>query len=366
MPADGDPLEHAEALIRNGRPEEAARFLRTRIEAGRGGLLARLTLVRALTAAGDKQNALTAAREANTLNPNVMQAVLALGDALLASGHLPTAIAEYQRALRLEPDSTQARFRLGRAWAEAGEVDKALEQFAKLPPDSVPGLEKQIAEMEATRNQPRSSAGYVRHLFDQFSADYDSRMRQQLSYRAPEILRELANLVMPVAENLIALDLGCGTGLAAEVFADIAPTLDGIDLSPAMIEKARARRLYRKLDVADIETGLAEGRADYDLILAADTLVYLGDLQTTFSVVAQLLKPGGFFLFTVEKSAGPDFELGPKRRWRHSESYVRHIAAAQGFDVTGLLDCSPRSEAGVPVVGLAVALSMPLQTRQKK
>ena len=47
-------------------------------------------------------------------------------------------------------------------------------------------------------------------------------MRGQLAYRAPEILRELADLVMPGAHDLVALDLGCGTGLAGEVFADIA------------------------------------------------------------------------------------------------------------------------------------------------
>ncbi|MGZ5931397.1 MAG: methyltransferase [Rhizomicrobium sp.] len=357
MPVDGDPLEHAQDLISNGRAAEAVRFLRSRLEAGRGGLLARLMLVRALREAGDKQGALEAAREANALNPNIAVAVLALGDALLAAGHLPSAIAEFQRALRLDPQLSEARFQLGRAWAEAGEAEKALEQFMLLPPDSVPDIANQIAAAQAMRNQPRSDAGYVRHLFDQFSADYDSRMRGQLSYRAPEILRELADLVMSGARDLTALDLGCGTGLTGEAFMDIAPTLDGIDLSPAMVDKARARRLYRKLDVADIETSLSGGGAEYDLVLAADTLVYLGDLTATFSGAAHRLRPGGFFLFTVELSKGADFELGPKRRWRHSEAYIRRAATDAGLDVAGLLVCSPRSEAGVPVEGLAVALA---------
>jgi predicted TPR repeat methyltransferase len=346
-------------LIADGRPDEAARFLHARIESGRGGLLARLALVRALGAAGDERGALLAAREANALSPNVPHAIIALGDTLLAAGHLPAAIAEYQRALRLDPNSADARFRLGRAWAEAGEMEKALEQFALILPGSVPELEKRIAAIEALRGKPRSHPGYVRHLFDQFSSDYDARMRNQLAYRAPEILRELADLVMPGAKNLVALDVGCGTGLTAEVFVDIAPTLDGIDLSPAMVEKARARRVYRNLDVADIETGLSGGGGDYDLVLAADTLVYLGELLKTFLAIERRLRPGGFFLFTVEKSAGPDFELGPKRRWRHSEPYIRRMAADYGFEVAGLLDCSPRSEAGVPVEGLAVALAKP-------
>ena len=50
------------------------------------------------------------------------------------------------------------------------------------------------------------------------------------------------------------------------------------------------------------------------------------------------------------------FELGPKRRWRHSESYLRSAAAAAGLDVAGLLECVPRTEAGKPVEGYAVAL----------
>ena len=129
----------------NGRPAEAAQFLRSRIELGRGGLLARLALVRALRAVGDLQGALEEAREANRLNPNIAEALVALGEILMAAGHLPTAIAEFQRALRLEPQMPQARFQLGLAWIEAGEAEKALEQFALVSLDDVPDLAKNIA-----------------------------------------------------------------------------------------------------------------------------------------------------------------------------------------------------------------------------
>ena len=96
----------------------------------------------------------------------------------------------------------------------------------------------------------------------------------------------------------------------------------------------------------------------YDLIIAADTLVYLGDLRNVFAGAANRLSAGGTFLFTVEKSDTADFELGPKRRWRHSEDYLRNEATRAGLDIAGLLACHPRSEAGIPVEGLAVALSL--------
>jgi len=350
---DSDPLEHAANLVERGRAAEAAEFLRQRIDAGRGGLLMRLAYARALLASGDVQGALGAAREAAMLHPGVPEAVLGLGEMLLALQNLPTAIAEFQRALRLDPDLAQARFLLGCAWLEAGEADRALEAFANLDP-ALPGLGGKVAEAEAIRARPRSDAGYVRHLFDQFSADYDSRMLSQLSYRAPQILRELADLTMPGRTELAILDLGCGTGLSGAAFKNLASRLDGIDLSPAMIEKARLRGLYDVLAVADIESGFAADA--YDLVLAADTLVYLGDLEATMLGVARALKPDGFFLFTVEKKEGEGFELGPKRRWRHSESYIRALTSANGMEIAGILACSPRLEANTPVAGFAVAL----------
>jgi predicted TPR repeat methyltransferase len=285
--------------------------------------------------------------------------VLLLGDVLRANAHLPAAIAEFQRALRLEPQSHIARLHLGEAWADAGEAERALEQYALLSVDVVPELRARVAEAKAMLSRMRSDPGYVRHLFDQFSTSYDERMRGQLAYRAPEILRELAALVMPDRNGLVALDLGCGTGLAGVAFAEIAPVIDGIDLSPAMIEVAKRRRIYRELVVGDIETALRENETRYDLIIAADTLVYLGELEPLFRTAAHGLNAGGFMLFTVESLEVGDFSLGPKRRWRHSESYLRRSAAAFKLEVAGLVSCTPRTEAGVSVAGLACALVRP-------
>ena len=354
-PHDGDPLSEAERLIAEGRAGEAAELLRQLIAEGRGGLLARLAYANALDAAGDTAGALAAARETALLNPGIAAAALGLGKALLKAEQLPTAIAEFQRTLRLAPDLDEARLLLGCAWLAAGEADKALEAFAMLPRET-PGLADEVARAEAIRVWPRSDAGYVRHLFDQFSADYDARMLSQLSYRAPQILRELASLTMTGRTNLTILDLGCGTGLSGAAFKDLAARLDGIDLSPAMIEKARARGIYDSLAVADIESALAPSARRTDLVLAADTLVYLGALEATVEGVARALKADGFFLFTVEKKEGEGFELGPKRRWRHSEAYLRGLARANGLEIAGLLACSPRTEANLPVEGLAVAL----------
>jgi predicted TPR repeat methyltransferase len=297
--------------------------------------------------------ALAEAREAVSLNPDLPAVLVALGRALLAAENLPAAIAELQRALRLDPGHTEARFLTGRAWAEAGEAEKALAVFDQIDP-ATPGLAEWRAKAQAMQAAKRSDPGYVRHLFDQFSADYDRRMRGELSYAAPEILGALADLVIPGREDLKVLDLGCGTGLAGRVFRQRAKRLDGIDLSPAMIRQAKEKNLYDHLAVGDIETAL-DGA--YDLVIAADTLVYLGDLKPVMRAVRAHLSDDGYFLFTVEAMEGDAFVLGPKRRWRHSETYLRRLAAEAGFAVAGLVAASPRQEKGAAVEGFAVALA---------
>ena len=348
-----DPIEAAETLIAQGRAVEAARDLRARLAAGRGGLLAQLTLVKALLAADDTPGALAQARDTVSLNPHVATAVQMLGEALLAADLLPAAIAELQRALRIDPALERARQLVAAAWLKAGEADKALEVLGELehPPVAM------VAAAEAIKRNLRCDPGYVRHLFDQFSADYDNRMIGQLGYAAPQILLDLAGLVMPGRKDLTILDLGCGTGLAGAVFKALAARLDGVDLSPAMIEKARKRQIYDSLAVADLEAALSQAGPAYDLILAADTLVYLGELSRTFEAAHARLNPNGQFLFTVEKAEGEGFELGPKRRWRHSEAWLRELARRTGFKIAGFVAATPRHEAGEPVQGFAVALA---------
>lgn len=348
-----DPVARAEALIAQGQAHQAAGQLRALLAQGRGGALARVTLVTALIEAGEVEAALAEAREAVSLNPDLPAVLVALGRALLAAENLPAAIAELQRALRLDPGHDEARFLTGRAWTQAGEAEKALAVFDLLDP-ATPGLAAWRARLTAMQAAQRSDPGYVRHLFDQFSADYDRRMRGELSYAAPEILLGLAGLVMPGRAGMKVLDLGCGTGLAGGVFRPLAGQLDGMDLSPAMIEQARAKNIYDRLMVGDIETALT---GTYDLVIAADTLVYLGDLEPVMRTVRAGLSGDGYFLFTVERDEGETFSLGPKRRWRHSEAYLRRLAAGTGYALAGLVAAAPRREKGEPVEGFAAAFA---------
>jgi len=352
-----DPVSEAEALTAEGRGAEAAMQLGALIGEGRGGLLARRALVMALISGGRAGDAVAAGRELSQLGANWGEGLVAFGRALLANDALPAAIGEFQRALRIDPDCGSAEMALAEAWADAGEAEKAdthLQRAVALGQDG----SAVAARLAAKRGQARSDAGYVRHLFDQFSSDYDTRMRGALAYRAPEILAELMTMVSGGKPTKVAtLDLGCGTGLAAPAFKPFASTLTGIDLSPQMIGQAKAGGLYDALVVGDVESWLAETPMSFGRAIAADVLVYLGDLTAVFAGVRRVLKPGGTFFFTVERSEDSDFMLQETKRWAHGEVYLQHMAAAHGFDVRGLMACTPRVNKGVPIPGLAGAFA---------
>ncbi len=151
------------------------------------------------------------------------------------------------------------------------------------------------------------------------------------------------------------IDLGCGTGLGAAAFAKEVDHFTGIDLSPGMIEKARASGLYAELEVADMVAGLAgKGDASADLVLAADAMVYVADLAPVLAEARRVLAPGGLIAFTTETHKGEGVVLGGGLRYAHAAAHVRAAIEKAGLKLALLQEASPRNEDNRPVAGLVV------------
>jgi predicted TPR repeat methyltransferase len=153
------------------------------------------------------------------------------------------------------------------------------------------------------------------------------------------------------------LDLGCGTGLAGAAFAPFADCLVGVDLSPAMIARAEAKGLYRRLVTADLIDALAAEKSEqkhYDLAVAADVFVYVNELGRIVAAVTDILTPDGLFAFTVETHAGEGIKLLPTLRYAHAEAYVRTVLREVGLAVVRIDRKPIRSEKAVPVDSLVI------------
>jgi predicted TPR repeat methyltransferase len=152
-----------------------------------------------------------------------------------------------------------------------------------------------------------------------------------------------------------AIDLGCGTGLAASAFAREVDHFTGIDLSPCMIEKARDTGIYAELEVNDMLEGLrARPDACADLVLAADAMVYVADLVPVLMEIRRVLTAGGLAAFTLERNSGDGVIIGDGLRYAHSAHYVRNSLMVAGLALSQLEEQSFRNEGNVPVPGLVV------------
>ena len=288
----------------------------------------------------------------------------ARGAALKKSGELSEALDSYDRALRIRPDYGMAehyRANVLRALGRREDAIAAYHRARALGADPA-GIGFALAALGEGAPPTAAPADYVKGLFDQYAGHFDRHLVGVLGYRTPELLVSLlrAGLDTQVAS---ALDLGCGTGLCAPLLRPLARRLAGVDLSEKMLDKARETGLYDELACADILAWLEGRHGEWELVLAADVLVYFGELAPLFGRVARALRPGGRFAFSVEALAparenAAGYAITASNRFAHAPAYVGACAAQAGFTVMAQLDAALRKEHGADVAGMLFLLRL--------
>lgn len=271
-------------------------------------------------------------RRAIALRPAYIEAHNNLGSVLQMQGKTEEALACYRRAVELEPDFGQPYLNLGRLFASLGDHASAAATFRRAIALGIDGDSfGHLLSALAGESPARAPDAYSRDLFDDFAGEFDRRLVDELGYRVPEILAARIKALQP-RRDLNVLDLGCGTGLCGLHVAGHCATLTGVDLSPAMLERARARQLYGTLAEQNIGDWLAQAPAGvFDVVLAADVFIYIGDLAANFSAVARTLTTGGLFAFSIEQAMQGDFVLQPSGRYAHSAGYIRRLCRASNL-----------------------------------
>jgi len=280
---------------------------------------------------------------------------------LQLKGDLTAAADLLSQATELAPGFASAWFTLGEIREQLGEREAAIAAFLKAliaDPEDRHGASLHLVLLGAQELSAMPQA-YVRALFDQYAPKFETALVDDLGYRGPALLFKAvlaARLaVRKPAFFKRAIDLGCGTGLAATAFASEVDHFIGIDLSPRMIEQARLTGVYAELEIADMVQGLRDKPdASADLVLAADAMVYLSDLTPLLREVNRVLVSGGLLAFTVETHDGEGIILGEGLRYAHSPGHVRASIRDAGLALAGCEDLSARNEDNTPVPGLVV------------
>lgn len=283
---------------------------------------------------------------------------------LQLKGDLPAAADLLEQAIELAPNFASAWFTLAEIRQKLGERDAAIAAFRKASaadPDDRHGATVWLMRLGA---EPLSEMpkGYVQTLFDQYAPRFEAALLGDLDYRAPQLLFKAVLSVRAAARKPAffkqAIDLGCGTGLAASAFAGHVDHFIGIDLSPGMIDQARSTGLYESLEACDMVDGLRQKpESSADLVLAADAFVYVGDLSAVLSQAKRVLAGGGLIAFTLETHGGDGVVIGAGLRYAHGADYVRKAVADAGLKLAMCEEASPRTEDNAPVRGLVAVAS---------
>lgn len=287
---------------------------------------------------------------------------------LAIRGKTQAAEAVYRELLAKEPEYVEALE--GLAWVlelsgkkrEAAEARKraAAVEVKRLgvPCESV---DQAVAFRMAARGDAeapdQAPAAYMKALFDDYAETFDQHLVQALKYRGPQVLVERLLLHRPADAPLWdVLDAGCGTGLAGPLLRPLARRLDGVDLSPSMLDQARRLDLYDELWADELCAAL-EGRPDrYDCLASIDVMVYFGDLRRPLSAMSTALRPDGLAAVSFEQFDGEGFHLSASRRYRHAVDYITATAQASGLSVLDLYATSYREEDGRPAPSLAAVM----------
>ena len=104
-----------------------------------------------------------------------------------------------------------------------------------------------------------------------------------------------------------------------------------------MLEEAKAKGLYDRLTNSDIKKYLSTAELDFDLFIACDVFIYVGELTDIFRLIKSRNKRSGWIAFTTEHTEKDGYFLEKSARFSHSKQYIERLCTQ--FDY-GIIDSS--------------------------
>lgn len=139
----------------------------------------------------------------------------------------------------------------------------------------------------------------VKNYWTQRSHDFGTVRKNELENEMGQRwLREIERF-LPEGGSLDILDVGTGTGFFAVLLAQQGHRVEGIDLTPAMLEEARRLAKQRNLDIAFREMdaqNLAYPGGSFDVVISRNLTWTLPDPERAYAEWFRVLKPGGVLL----------------------------------------------------------------------
>jgi len=295
------------------------------------------------------------------------EALLLLGVALGCQGKYDEAVARFQEGLSRGEKLGECYANLGSRLLGLRQHLHALHCFQQClaTEPNQPVAQHFVAALQGITPE-HSAREYVEQLFDGAAEQFDRQLVRELGYTVPRDLARLATEFARGPSPWDVLDLGCGTGLLGVELASQTRRLVGVDLSSRMLDRARLRGVYGRLEQADLLAAMHdEPAASYDVIAAADVFIYVGKIDAVVDRARELLRPRGLFTFSIEAperetlpesaaASAAGYLLSATGRYAHRTAYLEEQARRVGFQIECMKKATLRFEHQRPVAGWLV------------
>ncbi|NQT71114.1 MAG: tetratricopeptide repeat protein [Desulfobacteraceae bacterium] len=304
---------------------------------------------------GDPDEAISCFRRAVAFAPYMAEAWNNLGVAQDEFNMIENASKSYRKAIEIRSDYASAHFNLGLSLQKLRRFKEAEEHYNKVL-ETKPDDEAAIFMLQSLGTSATPDAApveHVRRIFDRCAGTFERILVKDLEYKTPELLFDLVRPYL--TEEMNVLDLGCGTGLGAQLYRPFAKRLIGVDVSSKMLEKAAEKKIYNRLEVFDIlqDWGFPQ---KFDLIYSSDVFVYFGNLDTIIRSASSYLVYGGIIAFSVERleDNSMEYRLFPSGRYAHSRTYIQDCLKRHGLQLIEETKSDIRKQSGNQVKGLLI------------
>lgn len=240
----------------------------------------------------------------------------------------------------------------------------------------------------------RKPKEFVAELFDSFADTFDEKLLKGLQYKVPKLIGQAVKELLETnnkdkQQYQNALDAGAGTGLAGRFLRPLVKQkMIGVDASQKMLDIAAKctlttgcgletnsnsgengndekdqQPLYDDLLVMDLEAMTvantlgksSSASSGFDLIVAADVLVYFGSLEKLLHTFQHVSIKGATLVVSCERTTPEEAPLGfrllPSGRFAHTKQHVQEAAQKAGYQLKLYREIVPRMEKGEEVLG---------------
>ena len=276
-----------------------------------------------------------------------------LANSYKGMGNNKEAINNLLYAIKIEKASSKIYFNLAEMYLSAGDIKNSNKFFGKTiklePNHEAANFKKDLLNGKFKEDFPKN---YLKNYFNDYAETFEKHLINNLHYSLPIVFSNIISDKYGINYYFKKiLDLGCGTGLCGNQIKNKYQSLTGIDISIDMLKKAKEKSKYSELQCCDILYFLTKTNEKYELIIAGDVLIYIGNLSEVFRLCSNVMIENARFIFSIEVEKTKNYSAKLTGRYSHNYNYIKKLTQQNNLMIEFSENTRIRKEKNEWVVG---------------